>query len=172
MLCRVTANTIIVVRSSLVFGPSACSLPTCRWGIRWSRASKNSTPTQNPANAGKKANLPMDADCSMAGISRLQIEAATITPAAKPARERCTRSPRDFFIQSAQAAPNVVPKKGIRIPRNVSMHLTAEYLCLLVAVYQPCCGRGGLLGFELAPRHVDPLPRYWELLLYIGEYNS
>ena len=34
MLCRVTASTIIVVRPSLLFGPSASSLPTCRWGIR------------------------------------------------------------------------------------------------------------------------------------------
>ena len=28
MLCKVTASTIIVVRPSLLFGPSACSLPT------------------------------------------------------------------------------------------------------------------------------------------------
>ncbi len=132
MLCRVTASTIIVVWPSLVFGPSACSLPTCRWGIRWSRASKNRTPIQNPTNAGKKAILPMGADCSMAGISRLQMEAATITPAAKPTSARCTRLPRDFFIQSTQAAPSVVPKKGIKNPRNASMCLTAECLCRLV----------------------------------------
>ena len=34
ILCRVTASTIIVVRPSLLFGPSASSLPTCRWGIK------------------------------------------------------------------------------------------------------------------------------------------
>ena len=67
----------------------------------------------------------MPSDCSMAGISKLHIDAATITPAAKPARERCTRSPRDFFIKNTQAEPSVVPKKGIMIPRKVSICLTA-----------------------------------------------
>ena len=28
ILCKVTASTIMVVRPSLLFGPSACSLPT------------------------------------------------------------------------------------------------------------------------------------------------
>ena len=67
----------------------------------------------------------MRSDCSMAGISRLQIDAATITPAAKPARERCTRSPSDFFIKNTQAAPSVVPRKGISIPIKDSIRLTA-----------------------------------------------
>ena len=34
MLCSVTASTIIAVRLRLLFGPSACSLPTWRCGIR------------------------------------------------------------------------------------------------------------------------------------------
>ena len=67
----------------------------------------------------------MPSDCSMAGISRLQIDAATITPAAKPARARCTETPSDFFIKNTQAAPSVVPKKGIMIPIKVSICLTA-----------------------------------------------
>ena len=66
--------------------------------------------------------------CSMAGISRLQMDAATITPAAKPASERCTKSPKDFFIKNTQAAPSVVPKKGIMIPMKVSIRLTAFIL--------------------------------------------
>ena len=41
------------------------------------------------------------------------------------ARARCTRSPRDSFIKNTQAAPSVVPKKGIMIPRKVSIYLTA-----------------------------------------------
>ncbi len=47
-------------------------------------------PNQNPTTAGRNASLPISADCSMAGTSRLHTEAATITPAAKPVRERWT----------------------------------------------------------------------------------
>ncbi len=79
----------------------------------------------------------------MAGISRLQIEAATITPAAKPASERCTKSPSDFFIKNTQAEPSVVPKKGIMIPIKVSICLTAFalrfYLFLLKPASFPRC---------------------------------
>ena len=62
--------------------------------------------------AGKKAQAPAPADCSMAGISRLQMEAATMTPEAKPVSPRCTRSPRPFFRKKTQAAPREVPAKG------------------------------------------------------------
>ena len=116
MLCRVTASTIIVVRRSWLLGPSASSLLACRWGITRSRSSRNKMPTQKPANAGRNASFPSAADCSMAGISRLHTEAATITPAAKPVRERCTLSPSDFFIKNTHAEPSVVPRNGIRIP--------------------------------------------------------
>ena len=142
MLCRVTANTIIVVRLSLLFGPSDCSLPTCRWGIKWSRASKNSTPNQNPAKAGTNESAPIEADCSIAGISRLQTDAATITPAANPARQRRTRFPRLFFIKSTQAAPIVVPKKGIRIPRMVSIGFSFFRLFICPLRHAPVLRKG------------------------------
>ena len=67
----------------------------------------------------------MPSDCSMAGISRLQIDAATITPAAKPASARCTKSPRDLFIKNTHAEPSAVPIKGIKIPNNTSICFTA-----------------------------------------------
>ena len=54
------------------------------------------------------------------GNQQTQIDAATITPAAKPASERRTKSPSDFFIKNTHAAPSVVPRNGIRIPRKVS----------------------------------------------------
>ena len=57
----------------------------------------------------------------MAGISRLQIEAATITPAANPVKARWTRSPSDFFRKNTQAAPKDVPRKGIKTPYTASM---------------------------------------------------
>ena len=56
---------------------------------------------------------------SIAGISKLQTEAATITPAAKPVSERCTASLSAFFIKNTHAAPSAVPRNGIRIPQNV-----------------------------------------------------
>ena len=79
----------------------------------------------------------MPSDCSMAGINRLQMDAATITPAAKPARERCTRSPRDLFIKNTQAEPSVVPKKGIMIPIKVSIRLTAFALLYYLFLLKP-----------------------------------
>mgnify|MGYP007103708659 CR=1 FL=1 len=100
--------------------------------------------------------MPMPSDCSMAGISRLQIEAATITPAAKPARARRTRSPRDFFIKNTQAEPSVVPKKGIMIPKKVSIYLTAfalqHYLFFLNPAssrYSGCSFRYGSLSPQM-----------------------
>ena len=40
------------------FGPSASSLPTCGWGYQMIQCKQNSTPNQNPANAGEKAKPP------------------------------------------------------------------------------------------------------------------
>lgn len=127
MLCSVTAKTIIAVRLKFLLGPSVCSLPTCRWGIMWSSRSKNNIPIQKPINAGRKDSLPMLSDCSIAGISRLQIDAATITPAAKPASERCTILLSDFFIKNTHAEPSVVQIKGISIPIKVSITSPSLY---------------------------------------------
>ena len=49
-----------------------------------SRVRSRKMPSQNPATAGMKANFPNGADSSLAGIRRLQIEAAIMTPDAKP----------------------------------------------------------------------------------------
>jgi len=64
----------------------------------------------------QKESFPIADDCSMAGISRLQTEAATITPAAKPVSERCTASLSDFFMKNTHAAPSDVPRNGIKMP--------------------------------------------------------
>ena len=61
----------------------------------------------------------------MAGISKLQMDPDTITPGAKSARDRRNNYLSIFFIKNTQAAPSVVPKKGIMIPRKVSIRLTA-----------------------------------------------
>ena len=116
ILCSVTASTIIVVRWSWLFGPSTCPLLACRCGTTWSSSSKKRMPTQKPRNAGRNESFPIADDCSMAGISRLHTEAATITPAAKPVSERCTASLSDFFMKNTHAAPSDVPRNGIKMP--------------------------------------------------------
>ena len=92
--------------------------------------------------------MPMPSDCSMAGISRLHIDAATITPAAKPASERCTRSPRDLFMKNTQAEPSVVPKKGIMIPIKVSIRLTAFVLQYYLFRLNPASSRYSGCSFK------------------------
>ena len=67
---------------------------------------------------------------SSAGISRLQTEAATITPAAKPVSARWVFRRRLFFIRKTHAAPRDVPKKGINKPMTVSFMA----VCLTSAV--------------------------------------
>ena len=67
-------------------------------------------------------NVPIFSDCSIAGIKRLQMDAATITPAANPASARCTCFLSVFFIKSTHAAPSVVPMNGISIPRKISIY--------------------------------------------------
>ena len=93
--------------------------------MTWSSKSKNNVPAQNPIKAGKKLSLPapVPSICSIAGIIRLQTDAATITPAAKPVSAFCTVLLSPFFINSTQAAPKDVPKKGIKIPFIASYNI-------------------------------------------------
>ena len=67
-------------------------------------------------NAGTNANCPKEEDWSIEGIIRLQIEAATITPAANPVRQRWTIRLSSFFIKKTKQAPSVVPANGIAMP--------------------------------------------------------
>ena len=64
--------------------------------------------------------------CSIAGKIRLHIDAATMTPAAKPVRARCTDVLKFLFIKNTAADPNVVPAKGIRSP----CHKAKDMCCL------------------------------------------
>ena len=114
ILCKVTARTSFVVFFKVVEGPSSV-LSICVWGTTLSNKSKNNVPIQKPANAGIKDNFPIFSDCSMAGIKRLHIDAATITPAAKPARIFLVFTFSSLRITKTHAEPRVVPKKGSRI---------------------------------------------------------
>ena len=59
----------------------------------------------------------------MAGISRLQIDAATITPPAKPVSARCTLRLSSFFIKNTHAEPSTVPRNGISSPSDTVSHI-------------------------------------------------
>ena len=60
------------------------------------------------------------------------MEAATMTPAAKPVRARCTSSLKLFRIKKTQAAPSVVPAKGISSPCHSSMGIIFSNLIVTV----------------------------------------
>ena len=85
--------------------------------MTWSRSSRKNIPAQKPTAAGMKDHFPISASaCSSAGMIRLHMDAATITPAAKPDRALCSLSLMAFFINRTQEAPITVPRNGIMIP--------------------------------------------------------
>ena len=57
----------------------------------------------------------------MAGMSRLQTEAAVMMPAANPPSALTVRRPMLLRKKKTQAAPSAVPKKGIKIPKAISI---------------------------------------------------
>lgn len=119
-------------------GPSASSLPTCRWGIRRSSASKNKMPHQKPAAAGKNAHVPKEAERSIAGMSRLQMEAATITPAANPVSPRRRPSVRSRFKNSTPGGAKRSAGKGDQDPgetMEIQRHECSPFCA-------PQCGSG------------------------------
>ena len=119
-LCSATASVSIVLRPRLLFTPSGSALCWCRCGTNRSSASRKRTPTQKPTAAGRKDSFPHSAASSMAGISKLQMEAATITPAAKPVSDRCTRALSEPRMKNTQAEPSAVPTNGIKRPFQIS----------------------------------------------------
>ena len=125
VICGVDGSIVVLCR--LLFGPSALLLSICRCGTVRSKTSKNRMPSQNPTTAGTNAHCPMAAERSIAGIRRLQTEAAAITPAANPVNDLCTEAFSLFLINNTQDAPNMVPKNGIRIPR-ITFHIIASFL--------------------------------------------
>ena len=78
---------------------------------------------ENPTAAGRKASLPIESDISIAGIRSDQTDAATITPDANPSNAFCTSGFKSFFKKNTQAAPSVVPKKGINNPIAISKNV-------------------------------------------------
>ena len=67
-------------------------------------------------------------------MSRLQIEAATMTPAANPVRERWTILDNSFLIKYTQAEPAAVPIKGMLIPRIKSVNIPLTSLSRILSI--------------------------------------
>lgn len=96
-------------------GPSAV-LSRCIWGTARSSTSRNRMPSQNPTAAGTNDHCPSWADCSSAGMSKLYTVATTITPAAKLIRAFCRLMFMVSRTKNKQAAPRLVPAKGMSSP--------------------------------------------------------
>ena len=71
---------------------------------------------QNPQAAGSTDQAPMASSISMAGISSDHTEAATITPEANPNSVFCTRGDKSSFMKKTNAAPSMVPNRGMSKP--------------------------------------------------------
>ena len=75
-------------------------------------------PSRNPPAAGIQPMCPAACASSIAGISRLQTEAAIITPAAKPINTFCTPPVICLRKKNTIAAPSVVIKNVKPVPAD------------------------------------------------------
>ena len=132
MLCRVTASTSRVVRRQPEGSPSGSCSFRCRWGSSRSRASMKAIPTTKPPAAGCHPGTPAASASSMAGSSRLNTDAATITPAAKPRNTRCSPACTDPRKKNTVPAPRAVMRKVKPVPP--AAHRTP---CMIVASSGP-----------------------------------
>ena len=82
-------------------------------------------PPPKPITAGRKASLPRAEDSSSAGMRRLHIEAATMTPDANPVSPRYTPRSISPRMKNTQAAPREVPRKGINNPQKISIFMVS-----------------------------------------------
>ena len=77
---------------------------------------RKKTPSRNPPTAGSSPEPPAASASSMAGMSRLQTDAAVITPAAKPRKARCAVGLTDPRKKKTSDAPRAVMKKVKPVP--------------------------------------------------------
>ena len=115
-MCKVTANTIIVVFFNFAFIPSGLSSFKCKCGIKLSNSNKNNIPKINPIAAGSHSIFPCSFAISIDGIINDHTDAAIITPDANPNNNFSTFRLNLFFIKNTIADPKVVPKNGIANP--------------------------------------------------------
>lgn len=101
--------------------------PGGRGGRGRSSSSRKRIPSQNPIVAGRNDHAPKSAAPSSAGINRLHMLAATITPAAKPLKPFCTFSGKSRLRKKTSAAPSVVPRKGTSSPCKTCVFMKSGY---------------------------------------------
>ena len=78
-----------------------------------------------------------EASISIAGINSDQIDAATITPDAKPSSDFCSRIDIPSFIIKTKAEPSIVPSNGMNRPIAI-VSINAKEQGLLVSLYLIC----------------------------------
>lgn len=116
-MCIITASIVFVVLLNFFeFIPSVSSLFKCTCGIKLSITSKNATPNINPIVVGNQVILLCCSAISKDGIIKDHIDAAIITPDAKPNNNFSTLGLILFFIKITIAEPKVVPINGINNP--------------------------------------------------------
>ena len=133
MLCKVTANTSMVVFFNFDFTPSGFSLSKCICGITLSSTSKNIIPNKNPIAGAIHPIFPCCSDISIAGINNDHIDAAIITPDAKPNSNFSIDCFILFLKNITIAEPNAVPANGISNPYTTSIF----YFLLIFATKNP-----------------------------------
>ena len=92
---------------------------------------KNANPKAIPMALGKKANLPKEELCSIAGMIKDQTLAAIITPLANPNNNFSILISNSSFIKKTQALPSAVPKKGIIKPKNNCINFSYTYYMII-----------------------------------------
>ena len=76
-------------------------------------------PSRKPIIAGNTAHRPESTFISIAGNSKDQKEAATITPAANPRRDFCNRPDISRCVRKTTADPRTMPSIGTNNPIKI-----------------------------------------------------
>ena len=76
-------------------------------------------PKRKPTNAGMMRMRPWSSHISIDGMISDHIEAATITPEAKPNKAFCNRAGISLRMKNTNPEPKTVPKSGIKRPNIV-----------------------------------------------------
>ena len=127
MLCNVTASIIINVFFFFV------DFISDNFSMKLLVISKKKTPVISPIVAGSHGIILASLDSSIAGNINDQMEAAIITPEAKPNSIFSFLVLFWFFMKNTIAEPRVVPIRGISIP-NVTCIFTLPMIIYSVVM--------------------------------------
>ena len=134
MLCSVTESVSSVVLRQEARSPSGCLAFRCRCGSSTSSSTRNAMPSTNPPAAGIQPIPPAASASSIAGLSRLQIDAAIITPAAKPRQMRCARTLASLRKKNTNAEPSAAHQERKPRPQPLPTNSGCISFSLLVSI--------------------------------------